>query len=521
MDFEEDNKKKRNGIIIKSVLIILFLSVMVILLVTGTLQKWLGKPVNQTAHSSETDSVFIESEAKGAETESTQIGLVETEEDPETYIEVQKQEQSVSVDFSSIKISDLENNERTYGIDVSKYQGVIDWKEVADSGVGFAMIRVGYRSKDTGEMKEDDCARYNLQEANANNIKTGAYFFSTAITEEEAKEEADFVVDLIDAYKITYPVAYNCEGFDDETSRQSTLSKSQRTNIAHAFLEEIENRGYQGMFYANANELANEAKWETSSLEKHYKIWVAQYKSVSDITQESPEYADSFAMWQYTAKGVVPGIKGAVDLDIATFGFDGQASALGEEAQTVEANVETGVTFTSVNETVTAKEVVNLRTTMDQSSQSNVDCQLKNGEQATRTGIGENGWSRVSYQGKTLYAVSSYLTTDLSVNTFAVSEENEIVQQDTSKNIQDTSTTTEKFKTKFTAVDEYVTAKEVTNLRDMPSVYDPSVVRYQLHNGEKAHRIGTSTLGWSKLEYNGEIVYAISSYLLVTDAPSS
>ena len=124
--------------------------------------------------------------------------------------------------------------------------------------------------------------------------------------------------------------------------------------------------------------------------------------------------------------------------------------------------------------------------------------QLKNGETALRTGTGNNGWSRVEYNGLVLYAVSSLLTTDLSYTPPEEEEESE-------------------FKTKFTAVSENVTAKDVTNLRNRPSVEEPSQVIVQLHNGEIAVRTGVSDVGWSRVEYNGQTLYCISSYLQVVE----
>ena len=150
--------------------------------------------------------------------------------------------------------------------------------------------------------------------------------------------------------------------------------------------------------------------------------------------------------------------------------------------------------FTEVSEQVTAKEVTNLRSTMDQGSDGNIVAELHNGETALRTGTGNNGWSRVEYDGQTLYAVSSLLTTDLSYTPPAEEPESE-------------------FKTKFTTVSENVTAKDVTNLRNRPSVEEPSQVIVQLHNGEVIVRTGVSDVGWSRVEYNGQTLYCISSYL--------
>ena len=121
-----------------------------------------------------------------------------------------------------------ETDETTYGIDVARYQGTIRWAEAAASGVDFAMVRVGMRGMAEGEISPDSNARYNLQEAEKNGVKLGVYFFSTAISEEEAVEEADWTADFIAQYPITYPVVYDCEGFTDTESRQYGMSKAAR-----------------------------------------------------------------------------------------------------------------------------------------------------------------------------------------------------------------------------------------------------------------------------------------------------
>lgn len=211
--------------------------------------------------------------------------------------------------------------------------------------------------------------------------------------------------------------------------------------------------------------------------------------------QTGPDYDGSYVMWQYTNQGSVPGVDAYVDLDMAYFGYSDTASAQQEgAAEHVEADPEVGVTFEEVNEQVTSKDVTNLRSTMEQADDSNVVVKLQNGETATRTGIGNNGWSRVEYDGQRLYAVSSYLTTDLSYQTPVKAAD-------------------DGFKTKFTAVSEQVTAKDVTNLRNRPSVEEPSEVIVQLHNGEVIVRTGVSDMGWSRVEYNGQTLYCISSYL--------
>ena len=417
----------------------------------------------------------------------------ETEEDPQASYE--PEETGTPVEISTVKEVAGETDETTTGIDVSEFQGNIDWDQVADTGIDFVMVRVGYRTAGSGEIREDACARYNLQEASARGIHLGAYFFSTAVTEEEAREEARWVCEFLAGYPVTYPVAYNCEGFQSESSRQYGMSAEDRSALAQVFLDEVEAGGYTGMFYAARNELEGNLLWDADTLELKYRIWVARYGDAVWPEAAEPDYSGEYAMWQYTNQGSVPGIDGSVDLNVAYFGYEEAASAQEEgAAEHVEADPEVGVTFEEVNEQVTAKDEVNLRSTMDQGDDSNVVTRLLNGDTATRTGVGNNGWSRLEYNGQTLYAVSSYLTADLSYTPPAEEPQSE-------------------FKTQFTTVSENVTAKEVTNLRNRPSVEPPSEVIVQLHNGEVITRTGVSDVGWSRVEYNGQALYCISSYL--------
>lgn len=416
------------------------------------------------------------------------------QEDPQAKIEEEKEE--AKVQLPDLKASQYETDEITTGIDVSEFQGNIDWKAVADSGIDFAMIRVGYRGMKNGEIKEDACAKYNLQEASKNGLKIGAYFFSTAVTEEEAKEEAEWTKNLLSGYPVTYPVAYNCEGFQNPSSRQFELSVEERTKLADAFLKSIEEGSYTGMFYAAKNELDDNNLWNADDLSLNYRIWVAQYSDQTWPEKTKSDYTGDHVMWQYTNQGKLDGIKGAVDFNVAYFGYSQSQQAVDENgAEQVEANVEVGVNFTEVEEQVTAKDEVNLRSTMEQGSDDNIVGSMKNGGTAVRTGVGNNGWSRIIYNGQTVYCVSNYLTTDLS---YVTPQENE-----------------SEFKTKFTDVSENVTAKEVTNLRNRPSVESPSEVIAELKNGEVIVRTGVSNEGWSRVEYNGQTLYCISSYLEV------
>ena len=481
-------------IIIVAVLLVIVIAALILIGKNGKNKDTSADPV-ATEQSGTTEEEAQNTEVMGA-VEATESAEETDADDPQG--SSMGNETGASVDVTALLSagSVAESGETTFGIDVARYQGTIDWSQVAASGVQFAMIRVGYRTQKTGEIVADSNAKYNMQEAQANGIKIGVYFFSTAVTEDEAVQEADWVADYISQYQITYPVAFNCEGFENADSRQYAMTQSERTDMAIAFLNEIYNRGYTPMFYAAKNEMLGDAKWDTSRIEKTYKIWVSQYPSVPYPQTAQSDYTGTHAMWQYTNQGKLDGIKGAVDFNVAYFGYSQSQQAVDENgAEQVEANVEVGVNFTEVEEQVTAKDEVNLRSTMEQGSDDNIVGSMKNGETAVRTGVGNNGWSRIIYNGQTVYCVSNYLTTDLSY----------VTPQETES----------EFKTKFTDVSENVTAKEVTNLRNRPSVESPSEVIAELKNGEVIVRTGVSNEGWSRVEYNGQTLYCISSYLEV------
>lgn len=424
----------------------------------------------------------------------------EAQNDPET--ETMSMEQGTEVDVSQLLSSGAvaETEEVTFGIDVARYQGTIDWAQVAASGVDFAMVRVGYRMDGSREIVADSNARYNMQEAQKNGIKIGAYFFSTAASEAEAVEEADWTADYISQYQITYPVAFDCEGFERADSALYGISAAKRTDIAIAFLNRIYERGYTPMFYSSMNEMTGDAKWETSRIEKTYRIWVSQYPSAPYPQTEKSSYQGTHAMWQYTNRGTVAGISQPVDVNIAYFGYEGTAGAQsGETPEEAHADVEALMPFTQVDEEVTAKDATNLRNIPSQGEDSTVVYTLKNGETLKRTGVSDSGWSRLLYNDQTVYAVSSYLTTDLGYQ----------AQE------QEGTGSGDGLRTRFAERNEQMTAKIEVNLRMLPSVTNPdAVVVATLHNGEYVTRTGINEdYGWSRVDYNGQTLYCISSYL--------
>ena len=197
------------------------------------------------------------------------------------------------------------------GIDVSSHNGTIDWSQVKASGVGFAMIRVGYRGYETGKVVSDTKFEYNIENAIKNNIDVGVYFYSQAITQQEAIDEAKFVVSMIKKYKITCPVVFDSEFVNgDRVGRADWLSVSERTAICKAFCNEIAKSGYEPMVYASKSWFYDELIFSQLS---NYSIWVAHY---TYDPNKKTNFKYSYNMWQYTDSGKVPGINGNVDIDI-------------------------------------------------------------------------------------------------------------------------------------------------------------------------------------------------------------
>lgn len=463
---------------------------------------------------------------------------------------------------------------KSNGIDVSKWQGKIDWSQVKKDRIDFAFIRIGYRGEN-GVIYKDDNADYNIQQASKAGVLVGVYFYSTAVNQQEAIEEAKWTLQCIKSYSISYPVVYDCEGYKHSSSRTYNLSTNERTKNAIAFLDTIAKEKYETMFYTSLSDL--ESHWNINDIKNKHKIWIAQYSDVIYPKKQTPDYDGTCHAWQYTNKGQVKGISGNVDMVVCYF--------KNEKSTPKDTNASTPKVFTplteedkiysSVNEKVTAKEVTNLRTLA--TTKSDIVTTLKNGESITRIGVGSNGWSKLKYKNKTVYAITSYLTTDLTVKEKKTETEDIVSGQvfDAKKdkvtakdevNLRSLPTTssdivgtlksgaflertaigrsgwsrliyngqsvyaitnylsnevvkkpeTQPEVTKpsdgFSDINEQVTAKSETNLRDKPSMEGSQVV-YTLKNGEYVKRIGVNNNGWSKIEYNGKVVYAISSYL--------
>lgn len=203
--------------------------------------------------------------------------------------------------------TDTDQYDYRLGIDVSSYQGNIDWAKVKAAGYDFAFVRVGFRGYgQAGTLNADQKYAQNIQGAQAAGLDVGVYFYAQAITEEEAIEEAEYVMRLIDGYTLQLPLVYDPESVLGKDARTDGVSGEQFTKNSKAFCETVKAAGYDPMIYCNM-------KWEAFFLDltvlEDYPIWYADY-------EPKPQTPYDFAIWQYTNEGRVDGISSDVDIDI-------------------------------------------------------------------------------------------------------------------------------------------------------------------------------------------------------------
>ena len=192
---------------------------------------------------------------------------------------------------------------------MSSHQNTIDWQQVADAGVEFVMIRVGYRGYTAGSIFRDLYFQRNIEGALDAGLDVGIYFFSQAVNVQEAQEEAYQVLSMIDGYDITYPVAFDWERIDTSSSRTRGVSAETVTACARAYCEIIEDAGYTTVVYGSPSKLGVDIDLDVL---EDYPLWLANY--TTDWAPTSWPY--HYDMWQYTSSGSVPGIEGRVDLNI-------------------------------------------------------------------------------------------------------------------------------------------------------------------------------------------------------------
>lgn len=209
-------------------------------------------------------------------------------------------------DDGYMRYSDDNIKKAKLGIDVSGHQGTIDWDQVKEAGIQFAMIRLGYRGYTQGGLALDDNYVTNIETALESKMPVGVYFYTQAVSYEEGVEEAQYVLKNIADYKISYPVVIDTEKMEADGARANDISNEERTDAIVGFCDTIKDAGYTPMIYANRN-------WYAQNLDMDrlgdYQLWLAQYSNV-------PDFPYLFTGWQYTSEGSVPGISGSVDIDV-------------------------------------------------------------------------------------------------------------------------------------------------------------------------------------------------------------
>lgn len=196
--------------------------------------------------------------------------------------------------------------ESVLGIDVSSFQGEIDWKAVADAGVKFVMIRIGGRGYGAeGKLYTDDLAQANYEGAKAAGLQVGGYFFSQAVSVEEAIEEAGFALGQIKNWELTMPVVFDWEYLGGD-ARTANVDKRTMTDCTLAFCRTVELAGHEAMIYFNPNQSENHVYLEELT---DYRGWLALYT-------DQMTYPHRVDMWQYTNEGSVPGVDGPVDINL-------------------------------------------------------------------------------------------------------------------------------------------------------------------------------------------------------------
>lgn len=205
----------------------------------------------------------------------------------------------------------FDNGSAKLGIDVSKWNKDIDWTRVKDAGIEFAIIRCGYRGAASGALVLDPMYEKNIKGAIEADIPVGVYFFTQAVDEVEAVEEASMVIRLIEDYDVDYPVFLDSESAGGR-GRADSLTAQERTDIHRAFLQTIAAAGYETGIYGSRNWLNDEVNMTELS---DYRTWLAEYADI-------PAYDGYYHMWQYTSKGSVDGIETRVDLNLCYMNID-------------------------------------------------------------------------------------------------------------------------------------------------------------------------------------------------------
>ena len=209
---------------------------------------------------------------------------------------------------NGFKVFTKEGYETVTGIDVSEFVGDIDWEQAKKAGVEFAILRVGYRGYETARFVFDNNLHTYLQGCNDADVPAGVYFVSQAINEEEAIEEAETILEMIQGYYVTMPIYIDLEGSAD-TARTRNLTREEYTAIVNAFCDRIEQAGHRAGVYSNESWINARLNWEDLT---QWDLWFAKYT-------KTPDTDYTYNMWQYSNTATIDGIDKEVDLNARVY----------------------------------------------------------------------------------------------------------------------------------------------------------------------------------------------------------
>lgn len=260
--------------------------------------------VEPTASPSPTPSHEPTEEELAADGEHVKVTL---KDGTEEWKEISKKIPLYTYDFTNIKITAgkmeyFQDGEKVsrLGIDLSKESGNVDFEALKNAGVDFVMLKLGSRGYETGLLTLDENFVSNITKAQSAGLEVGVYFFSQAVTDAEAQEEAKFVVDNLTPYKINYPIAYDMEYIANDESRIEILGAKEKTEVAQAFLSYLEKEGYDTLLYGTKNWLLGEL--EPEELLTKYDVWLNDQAPI-------PDYPYQFRMWKYAIRQKVSGVE--------------------------------------------------------------------------------------------------------------------------------------------------------------------------------------------------------------------
>lgn len=227
-----------------------------------------------------------------------------------------------TIDFANLKIVDQkmhyyknDNEISKIGVEINSDSGVVDFNILKNNGIQFAMIRLGMRGYDSGVISADSTFENNIEAASKNGVEVGVYFSSRAVTEDEARAEADFCADKLAGYKVNYPVAFLFEGEMFEEARTDFMNEENRTKVLKAFLKQIKQRGYTPIVYGTDKYLLNDIQPEDI---------LTEYDVLLSDGSKMPEYPYQYKMWKYLSNTVVPGVERTASYLISFVDYSGR-----------------------------------------------------------------------------------------------------------------------------------------------------------------------------------------------------